>query len=140
MGFLDDLSKDGNLGSLMDMVTGNPEVMKAAARLLNPEDGSVGGGMGLREIVDQLSTSGLGQQVASWLSNGANISVSADQLAGALGSDTLKQFAAMAGIDVSQAGAALAEVLPGMIDQLSPDGKAPSADTLGSLLGSLTRG
>lgn len=140
MGFLDDLTKDGNLGSLMDMVTGNPEVMKAAASLLNPEDGSVGGNTGLREIVDQLSSGGLGEQVSSWLSTGANKSVGADQISAALNSDTLKQFASMAGIDFGKAGAALAEVLPGMIDQLSPEGKAPSGDTLSSLLGALTQG
>lgn len=140
MGFLDDLTKDGNFGSLMDMANSNPDVMKAAASMLNPEDGSVGGNFGLREIVDQLSSGGLAEQVSSWLSTGANKSVGADQISAVLNSDTLRQFASMAGIDLGKAGAALAEVLPGLIDQLSPEGKAASGDTLNSLLGALTRG
>jgi len=140
MGFLDELTKGGSLDSLMDMVNNNPHVTRAAASLLNPEDGSVGGNIGLREIVDQLSSGGLAEQVSSWLSTGANKSVGADQIYAALNSDTLKQFASMAGIDFSKAGAALADVLPGLIDQLSPEGKAASGDALTKLLGALTKG
>lgn len=137
MGLLDELTKDGNLESLMDLVTKNPEVMNAAASLLSSNDGSVGGSGGLEDIISKLASSGLGDQVASWLSNGANKPVRADQLSSALGSDTLKQFADMAGIDLGQAGAALAGMLPGLIDQLSPDGKAASGDALSSLLSRL---
>ena len=137
MGLLDDLTKGGSLGSLSDLVTQNPEVLNAAKSLLNPNDGAVGGAVGLEELIGKLSASGLGDQVASWLSSGANQSISAQQLTSALDSDTLKQFADQAGIDLGQAGAALASVLPGLIDQLSPGGKAPSGDALSSLLSKL---
>lgn len=139
MGFLDDLAKSGNLGSIGDMISNNPDLVKAAGSLLNNEDSSVGGGGGLSEILSQLQASGLGEQVESWLSNGANKSVTSDQISSALNSDTLKQYAEKAGIDMSQVGAALATVLPGLIDQLTPDGKQPSGDALSNLLGSLTR-
>lgn len=136
MGFLDDLTK-GGLGSIGDMIGSNPDLMKAAGSLLDGSDSSVGGGNGLSDVLAQLSASGLGDQVSSWLSNGANQSVSADQLSGALNSETLKQFAEKAGIDIGQAGAALATVLPGLIDKLSPNGESASNDALGSLLAGL---
>jgi uncharacterized protein YidB (DUF937 family) len=137
MGLLDDLTKGGNLGSLADLVTQNPEILNAAKSLLDPKDGTVGGASGLEDLVGKLSSSGLGDQVASWLSSGANQSVSTEQLTAALDNDTLRQFADKAGIDAGQAGAALAKVLPGLIDQLSPGGNAPSGDALSSLLGKL---
>jgi len=139
MGFLDDLANSGNLGSIGDMISSNPDLMKAAGSLLNGNDSSVGGSSGMADILGQLSSSGLGDQVSSWLSGGENKSVTSEQISNALNNDTLKQYAEKAGIDISQVGAALAAVLPGLIDQLTPDGKEPSGDALSGLLGSLTR-
>lgn len=139
MGFLDSLAKSGNLGSIGEMISDNPDLVKAAGSLLNSEDGSVGGSGGLNDVLAQLSAGGLGDQVSSWLSSGENKSVTADQISSALNSDALKQYAEKAGIDMSQVGTALAAVLPGLVDQLTPDGKAPSGDALSGLLGSLTR-
>jgi uncharacterized protein YidB (DUF937 family) len=134
MGFLDELSKGAGLGSLTDLVNNNPDLMRAAGSLLSNEEGSVGGKGGLNDLLAQLSSGGLSNQVSSWLSDGANMSISAEQINQVLGSDTVRQFAAKAGIDMGQAGSALAEMLPGLIDQLSPQGKAPANDALDKLL------
>ena len=134
MGFLGELTKGGDLGAIGDMITSNPDLMKAAGSLLDSSDSSVGGANGLNDLLGQLSASGLGDQVSSWLSSGGNKSVSADQLSSVLNSDTLRQFAEKAGIDPNQASAALAQVLPGLVDKLSPNGETPSGDALSSLL------
>jgi len=78
--------------------------------------GSVGG------LLAQLQQGGLGDQVASWLGNGANAAISPDQLRDALGSDRVRQMAQSAGLPVDQLLAVLAQHLPGTIDKMSPNG------------------
>jgi len=79
--------------------------------------GSVGG------LLAQLQQGGLGDQVASWLGNGANAAISPDQLRDALGSDRVRQMAQSAGLPVDQLLAVLAQHLPGTIDKMSPNGE-----------------
>jgi uncharacterized protein YidB (DUF937 family) len=78
--------------------------------------GGVGG------LLSQLQQGGLGDQVASWLGNGANAAISPDQLRGALGGDQVHQMAQSAGVPVDQLLAMLAQHLPGTIDKMSPNG------------------
>ncbi len=137
MGIFDDVLGNTDLGSIMDMVKSNPDMMNAAKSMLDPGDSSVGGSAGIGDILEKLKSAGLADQVASWTGSGGNLSISADQLQAALGSDMLQQFAEKAGLDLDQAIAALAQILPGLIDKLTPDGNAPSGGMLGDLLGSL---
>src|SRR3984893_6387404 len=78
--------------------------------------GSVGG------LLQQLQQSGLGPQVASWLGNGQNLSVSVDQLKGALGDQHLRQLATQLGLPVDQLLGELSQHLPGAVDHMSPNG------------------
>src|SRR6218665_2010057 len=89
---------------------------------------------GLPGLLQQLQASGLGEQVASWVSTGANLPVSGDQLGAALGGDLLGQLAGQAGVSPAEAGAQLSQVLPQIIDQLTPNGQLPDAGSLGGLL------
>jgi uncharacterized protein YidB (DUF937 family) len=63
--------------------------------------------------------------------------VNPDQLGRALGPDLMGMIAAQLGGNQEQASIALADLLPGLIDQLTPQGQLPSddgLDTLGALL------
>lgn len=86
--------------------------------------GSLGG------LLQQLQQGGLGAQVSSWLSNGANLPVSPDQLRNALGNEQLQQLARQAGLPVDQLLAMLSQHLPQTVDKLSPNGtlQEPEAD------------
>src|SRR5882724_1761438 len=86
--------------------------------------GSVGG------LLQQLQQGGLGGQVASWLGNGSNLPVSADQLRSALGDEHLQQMARQAGLPVDQLLSMLSQHLPQTVDRLSPNGtlQQPDAD------------
>ena len=55
---------------------------------------------GLSAIVAKLQQAGLGEQVKSWIGNGQNLPITADQLQQVLGSDTVKQLAARFNIPV----------------------------------------
>jgi uncharacterized protein YidB (DUF937 family) len=82
----------------------------------NTDLGSVGG------LLQQLQKSGLGPQVSSWLGNGANLPISADQLRAALGDERVRQIAASFGIPIDQLLGQLSQHLPTAVDQMSPHG------------------
>jgi uncharacterized protein YidB (DUF937 family) len=76
----------------------------------------------LQGIVAKLEESGLGAQVKSWLGDGANLPVSADQLRTALGNEQVQRIAAHLGLPADAAMTVLAEHLPAAVDQASPAG------------------
>ncbi len=77
---------------------------------------------GLNGIVAKLQQGGLGDQVASWLGNGPNQPISAEQLRAALGNEHIRQLAGHLGLPVDQALDFLAKHLPTTVDQASPNG------------------
>src|ERR1700759_5000887 len=117
MGILDSLENSdafkGALGQLEGAVI--PIVL---SQVLG--DGSQGG---LSAIVAKLQQAGFGDQVKSWIGNGQNLPITADQLRQALGSDTAKQLAARFNIPLDQ----LAKVLAMAVDHASPNGTLPHA-------------
>ena len=84
-----------------------------------------GGQGGLSSIVAKLQQAGFGDQVKSWIGNGQNLPITADQLKQVLGSDVVKQLAAKFNIPVDQISEVLAQQLPTAVDHASPDGKLP---------------
>ena len=117
---------------ILDSLENNPAVRAALGQLgaavlpavMNEVLGSNNQG-GLSAIVAKLQQSGFGDQVKSWLGNGQNLPITAEQLQQVLGSDTVKQLAARFNIPVDQLAQVLAEQLPRAVDHASPDGKLP---------------
>ncbi|WP_084360906.1 YidB family protein [Hydrogenophaga palleronii] len=97
---------------------------------------------GLQGLLAKLQAGGLGDAVQSWIGTGANQPVSGSQLGSALGPDLLGTIAAQLGGSKEQASGTLADLLPGLIDQLTPKGQVPSDNELGGLggLGALLGG
>ena len=81
-----------------------------------------GGISGLAQLFEQ---NGLGHLMSSWIGTGENLPISADQVKSVLGNERVAEFAAKAGISPDVASSHLAEVLPNVINKLSPDGKLP---------------
>jgi len=94
-------------------------------------------GGGLAGLVQAFQANGLGDVVSSWIGTGQNQSISASQIQSVLGSDAVKQLAAKIGISPDAMSAKLAEVLPGAIDKLTPDGKLPEGGLLAAALTAL---
>ena len=93
---------------------------------------------GLSGILGKLQQGGLGEAAQSWVGTGANQPVSADALGGALGPDLMGMIAKQLGGSEQQAAGTMADILPGLIDQLTPQGQLPADNgmgALGSLLG-----
>lgn len=138
MGILDALTKNPDLlANIGDLASANPDIAKAAMSLFSTSDTSVGGSGGLAGILDALQSSGLGDVVSSWVGGGDNKAIEPRQLAGALDSDMLAQFAQKAGVSGSEASTLLAGMLPSLVDKLTPDGSLPDTGGLDSMIGGL---
>ncbi len=94
--------------------------------------GAGGQGGGLSALVQKFQQAGLGDVVASWIGTGANKPISADQLGQVLGADALGGVAQQAGMNGNDLMGQLAQLLPQLVDQLTPDGKLPDAGQLSS--------
>jgi uncharacterized protein YidB (DUF937 family) len=77
-------------------------------------------------MVEQLSNKGLGDIVQSWIGTGPNKNVSPEQLSHAMDNTLVQQLAAKLGISPDAVTTQLANVLPKMIDRLTPNGQLPS--------------
>jgi uncharacterized protein YidB (DUF937 family) len=138
MGIFDDLSKQ--VGGIAGMAMKNPQAIAAVVSLLSSRDSSVGGSGGIGGLVSAFQGKGMGDMIASWISTGPNPAISASQVTDVLGADTLKQFAAKAGVSHNEAGGLLASLLPTVIDQLTPNGHLPESNAFESALGGLLKG
>ena len=85
---------------------------------------------GLAGLVQSLQQGDLAEVVSSWVSTGQNMPVSAQQVASALGGDQLQNIAAQLGVSPEQASGSLADLLPQVVDQLTPNGQLPEGGDL----------
>ena len=100
---------------------------------------------GLNGLVEKFNQNGMADIVGSWIGTGQNLPISADQIASAFGSGTLGNMASQLGLDPAQVSGQLAQMLPGIIDRLTPNGMLPEgglgqpADLIGMLGGLLNK-
>ena len=110
--------------------------------LMSTVMGLLGGQGGLNNLISQFASKGLGDVIGSWVSTGKNLPVSEDQLQSVLGKDTINNLASKLGMDKGALTSQLTNLLPDVVDKLTPDGKVPQGDImskgmdiLGGLLG-----
>jgi uncharacterized protein YidB (DUF937 family) len=106
--------------------------------------GAAQGGGGLGDLIAQFQRSGMGDVVGSWVSTGENQPISPDQLGNVLGADKIAGMASQLGMNQGDLLGQLSQMLPQMVDKLTPNGQVPQqVDVggldLGGLLGSLMK-
>ena len=164
MSGLDDLLKkatgsggSGGLGDLLGSLAGGGADSELGDILggLTGGGGGKGGGMGgllggllpmvgkmladggLQKVLAGFQQQGLAEQASSWLGTGANEPISAADVRKVVSSDELTKIAGQLGISEDDAASALAQVLPAVVDKVSPDGQLPPAGELDAALGRL---
>jgi uncharacterized protein YidB (DUF937 family) len=93
---------------------------------------------GLPGLLQKLQAAGLGEAAQSWVGTGANQPVAPEALGAALGPALLEPLSRQLGGQSGDVAALLAQVLPGLVDRLTPQGRLPAGDGtdgLGALLG-----
>ena len=118
MSFLEDMA-----GKELSSVLSNSSNPMAASvlQMINNQPGGISG------LLQQFHEKGLGSLVSSWIGTGQNLPISADQIQHVLGSEQVKELAAKAGISPEAASSHLAQLLPMLVDRLTPNGQLPQA-------------
>ncbi len=105
----------GGLGGILGGMLGGA----AAGSVLN-------GGLG--QVLKDLQRSGQGRTAQSWVGTGENEQIAPDDLASALGADTISALTQQTGMPRDELLQGLSQNLPEFVDQLTPDGRLPSDD------------
>ena len=134
----------GGLDQLMQQILGGSagaiDVSKLTA-LAQPLLQQIQSSGGLNAVLGKLQQAGLGDQVNSWLGQGGNESVDADELAEAIGEDRIETLSAESGMSPDEVKSGLSQILPGLVDKMSPSGSLPtSASDLTGMLGQIPGG
>ena len=101
----------GGLGALLPAVVG-----------MLSNDSQLGG---LGGLLERFNSAGLGEVAKSWVGTGENASITGEQISQVLGGDMLGKLAGQLGMNEGDAAGSLAQMLPGLIDKLTPNGSAP---------------
>jgi uncharacterized protein YidB (DUF937 family) len=121
MGLFDSLA-----GSMLGKLGGERGTMVQIAMDLLNKHGGVSG------VLAMFKAKGYTEQVNSWVGNGQNLPISAEQVAGVLGQGELAQMAAKFGITPDSLSSKIAQHLPTVVDKLTPNGVVN--DSTGNLL------
>lgn len=125
MGLLDQLAGQamGSLDAQKQDPVPQGDLLASVMGLINSQ-----GGVGA--LLQKLQASGLSDQVASWIGSGENQAVSGVQIADALGTSTVQEIAQQAGMQPEHVTTGLAQLLPQIIDKLTPNGQVPQGELL----------
>jgi uncharacterized protein YidB (DUF937 family) len=121
----------GGLGDILGGLLGGSGGPSSGGGLGNILAGPAAGTVlssGLGGLIRDLQNSGHGQAAQSWVGTGPNQEIAPGNLANALGADTLSALSKQTGLGHDDLLDGLSRYLPGMVDQMTPNGKLPTAD------------
>jgi uncharacterized protein YidB (DUF937 family) len=139
---------DGLLGNVIGSALGGGGQVGGANPMLNivlgmlannsGAQGAQGGG-GLGGLMSQFQSAGLGHVMDSWVGSGDNHAISPDQLTQVLGQGQIGQIAQQLGISHGDAAGQLSQILPQIINHVTPNGQAPAGGlgNAGDIMGML---
>ncbi|RQS06823.1 DUF937 domain-containing protein [Burkholderia sp. Bp9002] len=110
-------------------------LLSVALEFINNQPG------GLNGLIEKFKAGGAGDIIGSWVGTGENQPISPDTLQNVLGSDAVGALASKVGIDAGQVSGILAQVLPHVINNATPNGEVPAGGQLdtSNVLGTLTQ-
>ena len=97
---------------------------------------------GLSGMLGKMQQAGYGQQAQSWIGTGQNMPIDAGALSQIFGQGELGQLAQQLGISHDEASGSLAQMLPNVVDEMTPGGQIPDnhSDLVNEALAILQRG
>ncbi len=106
-----------------------------AGGVMDALSGLTGGNLDMGSLMSKLKEGGLGGQVESWMGDGDNEPVSAEQLKSALGEEQLAAASEKMGCDADTCAQHLSSALPDLADKFSGGGSLLDASALTKKLG-----
>ena len=97
---------------------------------------------GIDGLLAKFQQAGMGQQAQSWIGTGQNMPISADALSQIFGQGQLGQIAQQLGMSHQDVASGLAQTLPGVVDEMTPQGQIPEnhSDLVAQALAILQKG
>lgn len=80
---------------------------------------------GIGAVLDRFKQKGFGPQADSWVSTGPNATLKAEEIDEVVGGQELSRLSQQLGVPEREVALGLADILPEMVDQLSPEGQLP---------------
>jgi uncharacterized protein YidB (DUF937 family) len=126
-------SSEGIVMGLLDNLAG--QILgggNTQGNLVNAIMGMIGNQQsgGLNGLVEQLAKKGLGDIVNSWVSTGKNLPITPQQIQQGLGTNTISEMAKEVGITPDAVTSQLTQLLPQMVDKLTPNGTINQSEIL----------
>lgn len=118
---------------------GQADLLGVVIGMLGQGGGQAGGLGGLAGLLAKFQQSGLGDVASSWIGTGENQAIAPDQLGGVLGNDMLSGLVKQTGMNQGDLLGQLSQMLPQVVDKLTPNGQIPQGD-IGGILGSMLGG
>jgi uncharacterized protein YidB (DUF937 family) len=125
----------GGLGGLLGGLLGGGGL----GAMLGGGAGAAGPGGLLGPLLDAFTQHGHGDAAASWVGRGANQPVSPQAVDQVFGPDAIDSIARQLGIGREEAASGIAQVLPQVVDHLTPDGSLPDPGRQAASLEDLAR-
>ena len=107
--------------------------------VLGGRGSGAGSGGGLGELLSQLQRAGFGTQADSWVSRGQNLPLPPEALEQIFGRQGVEEIARHVGASEADTRRALSELLPEVVDRVTPQGQVPDLDALSHSVDELTR-
>lgn len=80
---------------------------------------------GMNAVLDKFRQKGMARQTRSWVDTGANESIDEQSVQQVVGQAELREMAQRLGVPEDQVAQAFAEIMPEMVDKLTPQGQVP---------------
>ncbi len=94
---------------------------------------------GLGGLLEQMARAGYGDQARSWVGTGQNMPIEPDALEQIFGHGGIAAIARQAGVSEADASQGLSELLPEVVNRVTPGGEVPDLDSLAASVGDLSR-
>lgn len=81
---------------------------------------------GVGAVLERFRQKGFGAQADSWVSSGPNAQLKAEEIDEVVGGEEMSRLARQLGVPEREVALGFADILPEMVDQLSPEGQVPA--------------
>jgi uncharacterized protein YidB (DUF937 family) len=137
----------GGLGDILGQVLGGGAQRGGGGgmgdilgQILGGGGGGGGGGTGgLGGLLEQLQRAGYADQARSWVGTGENMPISPEAMEQVFGRGGVAEIARRAGVSEADASRGLSELLPEVVNQVTPSGEVPDLDSLTASVSDLSR-
>lgn len=114
--------RGGGLGDLLGQVLGGSH-----------------GSAGLGGLLEQFQRAGFGDQARSWVSTGRNLPIPPEAVEQVFGRGGIAEIARRAGVSEAEASTGLSQLMPEVVDRVTPDGQLPDASSLAASVDSFVK-